>query len=110
MKPNTSEWYLQQYHHNFGHFVYDGSQKSSPIEDNPTSTPSFEPALISRLYCDEMLRVVTRRQRVFILMKMEGYTKPDIAELTDCKTETVNQEIMKAKKRLRGTSLVRGRI
>lgn len=101
-------WYLDQYHQVFGALVYDGNTDGKPIDPYVFSVPGFDDELIEQLYCDEILKVLTKRQREFIVMKYDGYSTDDIAKEYHCRQTNVRNAIYKARKRLANTSINNG--
>ncbi len=101
---HDTEWYLEQYHQAWGALVYDGSIQSKP---HIFSVPRFDNDLIEQLYCEEMIGVLTSRQVKVVMMRIEGFDHKTIAKECKCSCESVNQALVKARKRLKGTSLRR---
>lgn len=106
---HDSEWYLEQYHETWGALVFDGPVESRPIDPYIFSIPGFDKELIETMYCEEMLKVLTGRQRAMALMRIEGYEQNKIAVAFGCSRNAVNQVLIKARKRLKGTSLRLGK-
>lgn len=102
---HDAAWYLKQYHLRWGSLVYDGPGCSRPAADHAFSVPGFVDDLIEKLHIERKLEKLTSWQRKIAKMRIEGYDYQSIADEYDCSRESVNQALVKARKRLSGPGL-----
>ena len=105
MSIHTAEWFFEQYHQVFGGLIYEG-EYSSRILEHRNPTPSFEDAIIYRLYSEEIFQVLTPWQRIVVKLRIEGHDNDSIAEMYKCGVQNIRNTLGKARKRLRATSLI----
>ena len=106
---HDAEWYLSEYHLRWGSLVYDGPGANRPIDINAFSIPGFDNELIEELGIEEMLENLTSWQRGIAEMRIEGYDHQSIADVYDCSRESVNQALIKTRRKLNEVRYESGR-
>ena len=105
MKKRTAEWWLQQYHTVFGCFIWDAYDSQYPVDGIGQVVNSHEEEIISKLYCEEMIKVLSPWQQTVIRLRIDGYDNATIAKQNNCAYSVVSRALRHARKRLRGTSI-----
>lgn len=102
---NTIDWYMKYYHLYFGTLIYDGPVENNPIDPLAFAQSGFDSILIENIYCQQILAFLSPLQRKVALLRSQGYSVRDIAEMRGCSCQNIQRAISHTRQRLRNKGI-----